>query len=165
MFSLLIIISAILKKDREYHFDLCNIVQIILQKQCSHQTVSVNRESSVWLMFIRRFQLCFSCVCQLFGSTFLVLHGAHTITLSKQLVEVGTIAEIQFCRDFRNTLLGIRKLFGCIFHSKTHAVIKKTLSGVFFDNPSEVRPIVIQDLRQFLVGDPAMPLIEELIFG
>lgn len=47
MFSLLIIISAILKKDREYHFDLCNIVQIILQKQCSHQTASVNRESSV----------------------------------------------------------------------------------------------------------------------
>ena len=56
-----------------------------------YQTASVNRESSVWLMFIRRLQLCFSCVCQLFGSTFLVLHGAHTITLSKQLVEVGTI--------------------------------------------------------------------------
>lgn len=45
MFPLLII-SAILKKDREYHFDLCNIVQIILQKWCSHQTASVNRESS-----------------------------------------------------------------------------------------------------------------------
>ena len=45
MFSLLIIISAILKKDREYHFDLCNIVQIILQ---NYQN-SISNEYSIWL--------------------------------------------------------------------------------------------------------------------
>ena len=113
--------------------------------------------------WLKSFTAGFLTTCGLNAVGSPCVDDGEALPLHGSVVEVGTIAEIQFCRDFRNTFLGACKLLGCIFHSKTHAVIKKTLSGVFFDNPSKVRPIVIQDLRQFLVGDPAMSLIEELI--
>ena len=89
-----------------------------------------------------------------------VFAGGHAVAPLEQTVEVGVVGEAQLRGDGRRGHSGLSQQLRGLRHGEFHAVLEQAFAGVLFHDPPQVGAVVVQQLRQLPVGDPAPPLAE-----